>query len=86
MFAFETIKNVLKQNIQINYLKYVPMYDNHERIKNREWCTLNELQISCTHLSKKKNNITDVIDDVLSSHIQILLIDNSQYVKPCDLC
>jgi hypothetical protein len=36
MFAFETIKNVLKQNIQINYVKYVPMYDNHERIKNRE--------------------------------------------------
>ena len=55
MFAFETIKNVLKQNIQINYVKYVPMYDNHERIKNREWCTLSELQISCTHLSKKKN-------------------------------
>ena len=54
MFAFETIKNVLKQNIQINYVKYVPMYDNHERIKNREWCTLNELQISCTHLSKTK--------------------------------
>jgi len=35
---------------------------------------------------RQKNNITDVIDDVLSSHIQILLIDNSQYVKPCDLC